>query len=583
MVLSQYIGNDITTLVDLSGLRDYPLGFFIFPWCVASVGLQQLFLSDPWLLSLFMTVPLIFITNMMNWSRKRVFWYLVLILLFPGTQILVKSWNVQSLIVTYTLCALVAYFSYLKDPRLYKIILFTLFSWLSITIKHLGAFYFTIIFLTIFLWRFLRGEKPFLESFIALFLMFSALPLYPFESFSYLPWVIQSHNPYFSGVTYLLCGALILIAGIFGLICLRRHRKQYVNLSLHSCVSWLIAGVLLWKLILMIPLTELETHIAALIFLLLTLGSSIFVVRKYNPSSFTVLQILLFINLFGYSSVLYLSLVAHTCTIFLLPMLLFLFLWIEYVSCRRQVTVAALTFLIYINFFPSQDFFTDYLGDDEVYRRLFNTDQQNPLGWERSGLSQSRRDLIKILEMYDYPTSMYEQKLKIGSTNIELESFGFTADYIRHFPEVESREPLEEEHVRNAVDAIHDWQNNNRKESLDSLFSSWVRDGIIPVMITPSANNKDEDFLPGERLKQALKAFTEREVEDSELEQLGDEVVKILIPYILLRPQLIQQFHQHALFYSDAEYDVFIHKSVNSRTNSSRDYNYYLARELRRK
>lgn len=583
MVLSQYIGNDITTLIELSGLRDYPLGFFLIAWSVALVGLQQFFLSDPWFLSVFMTIPLVFAVQMMHWSRKKILWYLVLILLFPSTHILLKSWNVQSLIVVYTFCALLTYFSHIKDPRGYKIIIFAVFAWLSIIIKHLGAFYFTIIFLTIFLWRLLRGEKPLGELAIALVLLFSSLPFYPSESFSYLPWVIQSHNPYISGTTYLLCGALILITGIFGIIFLRRHIKEHVNLSLHSNVIWLMAGILVWKLILFTPLEEFETHLAAIIFLGLTISGSIFVVRKFNPTSYEALQLLLLINLFGYSSVLYLSLVGHTCTIFLLPMLLLLFVWIEYVHCIRQVTAAALIFLTYINFFPSQDFFTEYLGADEAYRRLFNTDQQNPLGWQKSGLTQSRRDLIKILELYEYPKWMYEKKLKIGSTNIELESFGFTADYIRYFPEVEIRNPLAEELIRTAVHAIHNWQINGRVEKLDSLFSDWIRKGIIPVMITPSTNNKDEDFVPEERLRQAVKAFMEREIEDSELEQLGDEIVKILIPYTLLKPQLMKNFQQHSLFYGDSEYVVLVHQSLNFRSKSTGGHNYYLARELGRK
>ena len=62
---------------------------------------------------------------------------------------------------------MISYFSYLRNPRKDKLVAFFIFAWLAIAIKHLGGFYFVICFLTVFLWRFLRFEKPVIEMYLA--------------------------------------------------------------------------------------------------------------------------------------------------------------------------------------------------------------------------------------------------------------------------------------------------------------------------------------------------------------------------------------------------------------------------------
>ena len=582
LVLSQHLGNDLLKLIMLSGQQDYPFGFFAFPWLISAFGAQDFFLNDPWFFTIFMTLPLAFLPLVMNWSRARILWYYLLIFLFPGTQILLKSWNVQTLIVAYTFCALTIYFSYLREPRPYKIILFLLFAWLSITIKHLGAFYFTIIFLTIFLWRILRREKPKLELAAAGFLALSTLPLYPSQSLYYLPWVIQSHNPYFSGIAYLVLGALVLVAGTLGLVMLQRHLGSQPLPRFFQSIWWLLGGMILWKLILYIPLGELGTHLAAAGCLIVTIGGSFIFIRRFQCRSAEALRTLLLINLFGYSSVLYLSLVGHTSNIFLLPMMLLLFIWIEQVIHFKKVLVAGAVFLVYGNFFPSQHLFDAYLGDDEAYRRLFNTEEQNPLGWDKSQLSKSRRDLIRIFELYEYPDSLYEEKIKIGSIDINMEAFGFRADYVLHFPEIETLELLKERRIKKAIDAISHWHGTGKRERIDDLFSSWVKKGLVPVLISPihAEDDDEEEFLPEQRMKEAVDNLLEMEIDESEIKEIDDEIIKILIPYILSRPSLEKKYDFHGFHFGEDEYQVMVHQSLQERETPPSGPNYYLAREL---
>ena len=100
LVLSQYLGNDLSRLIQLGFDSDYPLGFALFPWLITGWGLQDLFLLNPWLVNLFFTIPMALVPAFMPWSKKQSIFYWVLIFFFPGTQIFLKGFNPQAPILS---------------------------------------------------------------------------------------------------------------------------------------------------------------------------------------------------------------------------------------------------------------------------------------------------------------------------------------------------------------------------------------------------------------------------------------------------------------------------------------------------
>jgi hypothetical protein len=577
--LSQHLGNDLFRLIEFSGLEDYPLGFFVYPWLISGLGLQEIFLEDPWLLGLFMTIPLALLPLCTRWNRGRTLAYFTLVFLFPGTQILLKSMNPQAPIVVYTLCSLGFLFSFLRQPRSYKLLVFFLFAWFAIAIKHLGAFYVAIIIFTLVLWKFLRRESLRLELILSLALFVTTLPIYyASQSLEYLIYVIRVHNPFFTEWAYLGLAVLVLALNILGFWILRQRTGSRRVPRVFQGLGVIFASMFFWQVVLFVELNDMATHIASGVCLLATLWACVFVVRKYDVTSVETLKLLLAINLLGYTSVLYLTLVGHTSSIFLLPVVLILYLWIEQAQGWKKGAVLGVLFLVYSNFFPSQEFFEKTFNDDEVYRRMFNTERQNPLGWARSDITQARRDLIKILESYEYKERHYEQRLKIGCVGMDLESFGFHVNYELYFPEIESSEILPAEITSTAYESIEKFHKNSKVSGELLVFHQWVDQALLPVLIY---KEPEEPKSPRLVMERAMDELMEREAGTFEMEEIDDEIVEIFVPYVLWTPSLKKIYEFHEFSFGKDRYHVLVHSSLAKRRSLPTGPNYYLTKDLK--
>jgi len=334
-----------------------------------------------------------------------------------------------------------------------------------------------------------------------------------------------------------------------------------------------------WQIVLCVPLNDLATHIASGVCLLATLWGSIFVVRKYDVMSVETLKLLLAINLLGYTSVLYLTLVGHTSSIFLLPVLLILYLWIEQAHSWKKGAVLGVLFLVYGNFFPSQEFFERTFNDDEVYWRMFNTQRQNPLGWERSDITQARRDLIKILESYEYKDRHYEQMLKVGCVGLNLNIFGFYANYELNIPEIEASQILPTGITSNAYKSIERFYRHPTVSDRVLIFHQWVDQALLPVLIYKV---REELKSPRLVMERAMEALLERGFNASEMWEIDDEIVKVFIPYILWKPSLQKFYEFHEFSFGQDRYRVLVHQSLTKPRNRLTGLNHYLTRDLKK-
>ena len=70
------------------------------------------------------------------------------------------------------------------------------------------------------------------------------------------------------------------------------------------------------------------------------------------------------------------------------------------------------------------------------------------------------------------------------------------------------------------------------------------------------------------------------ELEHAEVIQLGDEICKVIIPYVGSKPFLMEQFWQHTFFFQGSRYFALVHKSIKRRRSPPKGLNYYLAEKL---
>ena len=570
LTLSQYLGNDFPRLIQLGFDSDYPLGFAILPWLIVGWGAQELFLNNPWFLNIFFTIPIALVPAFMPWSKKQCTFYWGIIFFFPGTQILLKGFNPQAPILVYSLVALLAYFSYLRAPRKDKLIAFFMFAWLAMSIKHLGVFYFAIFFLTTLVWRFLRSEKPTLELGLALLLALSLIPVYPIESLGfYLSHVITAHNPYFSMWQFLIILFVSLVGGTFGMLALKRRMGKNNLATLLSAPMLLIGGMIVWFLCTYLQLSSMVSVLSAGLCVILSFIAGGWFIIKNDATSVDALEVLVTSNLFGYSTALYLSLVGHTSYIFILPLLLMIALLLNQVTCIQKLVKISILMVFLSNFFPSQQLISQLFDAHNYYFRIFNTIDQNPLGWQKSHLAGARKDLIKILERYDYDLSFYESGIKVGCFGIDLDMFGFHFDVLTHFPTPDSNKIFQDSFFKLYFASI--------KERDLNIFDSWIERAQIPILI--AKRPRAEDSLK-QLLDKALSDLIAQASEASEVWHFERDLFEILMLRLRMRPDLAAHYSHDSFGFGEEVFDFFIHKEIRPRRTSITGPNYYLYREI---
>ena len=112
------------------------------------------------------------------------------------------------------------------------------------------------------------------------------------------------------------------------------------------------------------------------------------------------------------------------------------------------------------------------------------------------------------------------------------------------------------------------------------LFRSTT--GRFALLVFDEFHHEDEErHLFQHRIRGAIQGIMRRgELEHSEIIQLGDEIGKVIIPYIRSKPFLMENFWQHELSFKGQSYFALVHKSINRRFGPPSGFNYYLAERL---
>ena len=567
LVVSKYIGNDFFYILGISFDSDYPLGFSLFPLAISFLGIQDVFIQDPWLLNLVFYLPLCAIPLLFDWERWRVILFYLIAWFFPVTQIMFKGFNPQTPIILMALLAICFYLRYLRSHQRSQLLGFLFFAWFAISIKHLGAFYLAVFFLTVFFWRILRREQPILEIKLAMILVVLSFPFYPLEGVQfYFSHVVRSHNPILGTLGFFIF-SLMALAVVWGVLMLLRCIKGSGKLpSLLGAPT--VLGVCFSLTALYLLADTDANHSVALSISTLCFGllATAVLMTRYDLSSPRGLSYLLCVSLFTASTTLYLSMVGHTAYIGYLPLLLILVIMVNEVSLKTLGPWLTLMVCIGLsNFFPSRDQISRILGDEHFYFRFFYTVSQNPLGWQKNPLFKARQDFIKILELYHYDFELYQDGLPMDSIDLDLDVFGFLYDFKNHFPTPKTDLVEPEEFIRD-----HFSQIKNRDFS---IFQKWLEEGKILVFLQESRSNSDLD----QRLAEALSAF-EKEVSTGSLNK--NDILLLYSLYLETLQDFSIKYYSYEIDLGSRSYRILIHPKLKPRSIPVNGPNHYLTKHV---
>jgi|GEM_PF-2007857 hypothetical protein len=569
LVLSQSIGNDFFYIITLGFNSDYPLGFSLFPFLISLFGMESVFLEDPWRLNFFFYLPLCFLPLLFDWSRSRVILFFFTLLFFPVTQIMLKGFNPQTPIIIFTLAAICCYLRFLDTNRKLHLAGFVFFAWFAIIIKHLGVFYFGVFFLTLFFWRILRKEKPWLECKLALSLIVLCAPFYPLEGLRfYLSHVVQAHNPILGTFGFFTLSAVVMALIWVVLILLRKHQRGATLPLLTNSVLVLLVCCSLTVFCLWADTDA--SHSLALS--LMTLISGLFLagvlIIRFDLSSTRALSYLLCVSFFTACTTLYLSMVGHTAYIGYLPLLLLLVLTIHESPMEFQLFSLLLVFVAISNFFPGREAISRSLDDEHFYFRFFYSVYQNPLGWDQNPLPAARNEFVKILESYEYDQIYYETGLPMASVDLDLDVFGFLYDLKTYFPIPKTNQLEPQDFVG---DHLHELKNGDF-----SVFHDWVEREQVLVFFREHKPHQD----PGTAMENILGEFIQEASADPGI--IGErDVLSLFSMYLEILRGSDRAYRSHLFKIGEKSYEVLVHPLLKRKQFPSEGPNYFLYKQIR--
>ena len=225
-------------------------------------------------------------------------------------------------------------------------------------------------------------------------------------------------------------------------------------------------------------------------------------------------------------------------------------------------------FFIFSNFFPTPQGCDSIFDHGEVYQRLFNTVDQNPLGWTESHHWEARRQLINILESHEYSPYQYNKELEIGSPDLDLGAFFGFPNFQHHFPSLNDNF-LPEADIIFALKSLRrlSLEDFFEEESSFALFDNWIKRGIIPILVIDSS---EYHSLPLETLRKISNE------DEDDLSEFIEPIIRLYFYYIQNHLSLVEDYFQYSLSYADRRFQIYIHKDIPQRTHPKNGPNYYL-------
>lgn len=403
---SSLIGNDLAYMQDLIQ-SEYPWGILVIPWIISSIGLQETFIEFPWLLNLFLILPLCLTVWLIPQFESRRYLILMIIFFFPPIQLLLKNLNLHSFVIMYALAGIFLLLDFNRTGRKLSLITAILFLTFSCSIKHLGLILFTNLWIAKLLW--LKRNKKNLKYCLILGISIGLLSLifYPEEAF--LPYLdsLRSHNPLINPtILWIMSGSaifIILFAWFQGV------EEDFARVPIEKFFYSPVFLVMVIVPIIAILSMEPEFHGLSWMIVSFVVGNAILIafLRWKKFESEQGLLLLMFIMLLVTALVFYFSRLGQISAFFILPITILLILILQTTKSNLTLAILGCSFVLLSNFSPHLRTLESLTGSRGLhfFARGYNMLHQNPLGWTKSEVINQRKSMTETLKKLEFPES----------------------------------------------------------------------------------------------------------------------------------------------------------------------------------
>ena len=476
---SLWLGNDYSYLSAAFFENDYPKGGAWLARLISTIGLQNLFLSEFYLLSIFLLVALAGVCFVL--PRSNNLWFLPLLLFFlPGTQCLLKGLSPHGFCVLFSFLGTLGFMAYLASRRktFFAVALFCF--WVSMVFKHMGVFHYFSFYLAYLLLQIFSKPRSRLENLVLLVLPFLALLLYPLDHLQGYLQTTFSHTPFLSAKVFWLAFP-ILAFGLFFLYFLERSKRREQippKIFSHSLWIYLVLGASFYLFV--DPPGEDSALRNAVLVLIIGYAGLIFYLLRYRISKVRGFFLLVVILTLTHNSALYVSWMARSSYLFFLPHLLLTTLVVFQNRSKFQTVLLFFVLLFLTNRFPDLNTLerSPALNPlSSIYFEGFKAIHQNPLGWGRSKIRALRSSLVEILDDYDFGPEPPWTLIRGLHFHSRL-ALTFPRHILNLAPQWIPLDSLSKEQAMKFLE-----QFNGQDEG---LFQAWVETGKVPVILQGS-------------------------------------------------------------------------------------------------
>mgnify|MGYP001438468735 CR=1 FL=1 len=453
---STLVGNDFIFLRQLMP-SEYPSGILFIPWIVAFVGLQQLFLETPWLLSTFLLIPLCLTAWLVQAKKLNTWFVLFVIFFFPPVQLCLKNLNLHSFIVLYNLAAIFLIYDYRKNERFISLILGIIFFIFTCSIKHLGIIIFINLWITFLLWKKRKSESLMIPIIVGLAIILVGIQAYPEQSL--IPYFesLKNYNPLISSTLLWIMGGSALFILLFSWF--QGVSEDFGRLQIEHLFINLGFFVISGLLILGIFTPQPDFHGLVWMLLSFVIGNAflIGVLRWGRFETDNGFMILAFIMLGVTALVFYFSRLGQISAFFVLPYLLLLILIVQSKVDNWKLYCLGATFFLISNFFPPLNTLESIAGSYgfRLYARGFNMIHQNPLGWQKTNVTINRKSIDKVLKTINF--TQLKSPILMGRYGIhhhDAVQFHYPNQFFYDIPKISLPEDISSKHLNSIYSSL---------------------------------------------------------------------------------------------------------------------------------
>ena len=401
------LGNDFSFLSRLM-FDGLPTGILLIPWFITAMDLGTIFIASPWLLNLFLVIPLTSIFWLAPVSRERRWAFIFLVFFFPPIQLTLKNLNLHSFVIIYCLAGIFMIMAYRRSGNKVALTAALLSFTFACSVKHLGLIIFLTLWICYLLWLQRRAEPLQKAVFSGLFVVLGASYFYPVDSM--LPYfnALMRQSPNIKPMWIYLMSASMIFLFLFGWFQAASESSGRIDGDENFAKPWPLITVSVLTIFILCMGSDFFAPLWMLVSFVLGNGVLLLFLRWRQFDGERGYLILSFLFTFIVALVLYFSKLGHVSALFVLPIIILLLLYVMDAKKNTHLGMLLVCFLVFTNFFPSLNQLESIMGayGFNLYSRGFNMLHQNPLGWERSKVLAQRKLILEKLTSLSYQEAL---------------------------------------------------------------------------------------------------------------------------------------------------------------------------------